>query len=73
MGLEDFMVDFFPANQDVTVDARQLQEVMKMMKEYESIILKQQKVIDNQNTCLDFLRDQLDDFKNGKFKVDLRG
>lgn len=73
MKLDDFLVDFFPKGKEVLVDAEQLQDIMKMFKDYERIIEKQQQTIETQMVCIDFLKAQVDDFRNGKMKVDLRG
>jgi len=73
MKIDDFLVDFFPKGKEVLVDANLLQEMVRMFKEYENIIRKQQHIIDQKDMCIEFLRADLDEFKNGTMKVDLRG
>ncbi len=72
MPLEDFMVDYHTDKEIVYVKAKQLHDIMKMFYDYESVIKKQEKIIEQNNNCIDFLRGQLDDFKNGKMFIDLR-
>lgn len=73
MKLDDFMVDYYPQGYEVLVEASELQKMMRMFNDYEKIIEQQQQTIDTQKLCIDFVKSQLDDFRNGKMKVDLRG
>lgn len=73
MKLDEFMVDFQPQDKEVIVNASQLQDIMRMFKDYESVVKKQQVIISQKDACIDYLKAQVDDFKNGKMKVDLRG
>lgn len=73
MKLDDFMTDYFPPGELITVEASELQRIMRMFNEYEKIIEKQQSTIETQMICIDFVKSQLDDYKNGKMHLDLRG